>query len=203
MSHLGQTADLAGAGFHNTSLSRQKDEMTKKDLLKINWKKTKGFIVPHFDPTQTLATYLVRPKIEAVKRHNPLIRIEVENAQFCTFPIFPKAEVVIHQCQWTTTPSQVPQSTCSCQHSVMRSKTSTKTLLDQIISSETQYSDIFSYRNFSSSCQVLGLFFRFTHIFFGKVTRPKGHTLLVGPGTVLPPLSQFARQRWRRVWSSV
>ena len=30
MSHLGQTADLAGAGFHNTSLSRLKDEMAKK-----------------------------------------------------------------------------------------------------------------------------------------------------------------------------
>ena len=30
MSHLGKTADLAGAGFHNTSLSRLKDEMTKK-----------------------------------------------------------------------------------------------------------------------------------------------------------------------------
>ena len=68
MSHLRETADLAGAGFHNTSLSRLKDEMAKK----IYWiffeeKKTKSFILPLLDLTKTSATYLVRPKIEAVK----------------------------------------------------------------------------------------------------------------------------------------
>ena len=120
MSHLGQTADLAGAGFHNTSLSRLKDEMTRKIYWKLIEKK---FHCASSWPHPNLGHLLSAAQNWSRQKHNPLIRIEVENAQFCTFPIFPKAEVVIHQ--WTTTPSQVPQSTCSCQHSVTISKTKT------------------------------------------------------------------------------
>ena len=94
MSHLGQTADLAGEGFHNTSLSRLKDEMTRKIYWKLIEKK---FHCASSWPQPNLGHLLSAAQNWSRQEHNPLVRIEVENAQFCTFPLFPKAEVVIHE----------------------------------------------------------------------------------------------------------
>ena len=60
-------------------------------------KKNKKFHFASSWPHQNLGHLLSAAQNWSRQEHNPLIRIEVENAQFCTFPIFPKTEVVIHE----------------------------------------------------------------------------------------------------------
>ena len=162
MSHLGQTADLAGAGFHNTSLSRLKVERTKE----IYWnflKKKKKFHCASSWPHPNLGHLLNAAQNWSRQEHKSTYQNQGRECTILHLSPFHKPEVVIHQ--WTTTPSQVPQSTCSCQHSVMISKT--KTFFETNTKSFLQRLNIPIYTATETFLSLVRFwdFFLFTHIF--------------------------------------